>query len=90
VAEGTYSGKKRLIVDLSAPHNNDKHTTLNELINKQDYSLTYVILDDAINGILERGRGSWLCKTNIVDAFKLVPIHPSLWHLYGVKWIGAY
>jgi len=90
VAEGTYSGKKRLIVDLSAPHNNDKHTSLNALINKEDYSLTYVKLDDAINGILERGRGSWLCKTDIVDAFKLVPIHPSLWHLYGVNWNGAY
>ena len=62
VADGTYSGKKRLIVDLSASHNNDTHTSLNEL-NKEDYSLTYpryVKLYDAINGILERGRGSWL------------------------------
>nr|XP_006816894.1 PREDICTED: uncharacterized protein LOC102802474 [Saccoglossus kowalevskii] len=26
------------------------------------------------------------CKTDIVDAFKLLPIHPSLWHLYGINW----
>ena len=26
----------------------------------------------------------------VVDAFKLVPIHPSQWHLCGVKWNGAY
>ena len=28
LAEGTYSGKMRLIVDLSDPHNSDKHTSL--------------------------------------------------------------
>ena len=28
LAEGTYSGKMPLIVDLSAPHNSDKHTSL--------------------------------------------------------------
>ena len=48
LAEGTYSGKMRLIVDLSAPHNNDEHSSLNQLINKEDYSLSYVKLDDAI------------------------------------------
>ena len=90
VAEGSYSGKKHLIVDLSAPHNNNNHASLNQLINKDEYSLTYVKLDDAISGILKSGRGSWLCKTDIVNAFKQIPIHPSLWHLYGVKWNGAY
>ena len=43
-----------------------------------------------IEGILDRGQGSWLCKTDIVDAFKQILIHPSLWHLYGVKWNGEY
>ena len=90
MAEGSYSGKKRLIVDFSAPHNNFNHASLNQLINKDEYSLIYVKLDDAIRGILERGRGSWLCKTDIVDAFKQIPIHPSLWHLHGVKWKGSY
>ena len=79
-----------LIVDLSAPHNDKNHVSLNQLINKDDYSLTYVKLDDAIRGILQRGQGSWLCKTDIVDAFKQIPVHPSLWHLYGVKWKGEY
>ena len=90
MAEGTYSGKKRLIVDLSAPHNSEEHDSLNELISKEEYSLSYVKLDDAIRGILDRGPGSWLCKTDIVDAFKQIPIHPSLWHLYGVKWDEEY
>ena len=78
LAGGTYSGKMHLIVDLSTPHNHDKHTSLNELINKDEYFPSYVKLDDAIQGILNRGQGSWLCKTDIVDAFKQIPIHPLL------------
>ena len=61
-----------------------KHTSLNELINKEEYSLSYAKLDDSIQGILDRGQGSWLCKTDIVDAFKQIPIHPSLWS--EVEW----
>ncbi|XP_063400049.1 uncharacterized protein LOC134684675 [Mytilus trossulus] len=41
IVEGKYSKKKRLILDLSAPHNNDEHHSINDLINKEDYSLTY-------------------------------------------------
>ena len=37
VAIGKYSGKKRLILDLSAPHNNPQHPSLHELINKEEY-----------------------------------------------------
>ena len=39
VAEGIYSGKKHLIVDLSAPHNSEEHDSLNQLISKEEYSL---------------------------------------------------
>ncbi len=45
VAEGKYSGKKRLIVDLSAPHEDSVHPSLNELIDKNEYSLSYVTID---------------------------------------------
>ena len=90
VAIGKYSGKKRLIIDLSAPHDNPRHKSLNELINKDNYSLSYVRIDDAIQAITRYGRDAGLCKCDIVDAFKLCPIKPELWHLYGVKWQGEY
>ncbi|VDI62454.1 Hypothetical predicted protein [Mytilus galloprovincialis] len=32
IVEGKYSKKKRLILDLSAPHNNDEHHSINDLI----------------------------------------------------------
>ena len=90
IAEHKYSGKKRLIVDLSAPHENPDNQSINNLISKEEFSLSYVKIDDAIKIIQTLGRGSWLCKTDITDAFKLLPIHPSLWHLYGIYWQGKY
>ncbi|XP_070549868.1 uncharacterized protein [Ptychodera flava] len=89
-AEKKYSAKKRLIVDLSSPRNDPVTSSINELIDKEEFSLSYVKLDDAIASILRLGKGSWLCKTDIVDAFKLIPIHPSLWHLYGIQWQGRF
>jgi hypothetical protein len=35
IAEGKYSGKKRLILDLSSPHNDAVHPSINDLIDKE-------------------------------------------------------
>ena len=90
VAIGKYSGKKRLIVDLSSPRDDPLHTSINELIDKDDFSLSYVRLDDALQAIKRAGRGAWLNKTDIVDAFKLMPVRPHLWPFYSVKWRDKY
>ena len=90
IAEGKYSKKLRLVVDLSAPHNNEQHRSMNELIDKEQFSVNYVRVDDAIKVIKKYGTGAMLNKTDIVDAFKLLPIHPSLWKYHGVCWDGKY
>jgi hypothetical protein len=72
-------------VDLSAPHDVPEEFSLNDLIDKDMFSLTYVKLDQAMNIIRQFGKNTILMKTDIKDAFKLIPIHPSLWHLHGVK-----
>lgn len=90
IAEHKYSKKKRLIVDLSAPHNNETHPSINELIDKQECSLSYVKIDDAIQIIVQCGQGALMCKTDISDAFKLIPILPSQYHLFCVKWRNSY
>ena len=52
MAEGSYSGKKHLIVDLSAPHNNNNHASLNPVavcwIVKHNYGIKFILhlLDD--------------------------------------------
>ena len=86
LAVGKYSGKKRLIVDLSAPHENESHPSLNELINKEDFSLTYVTIDSAIRIIKTLGKGAWMCKVDI----KLIPLKESLWNYHGIKWLNKY
>ena len=90
LAERKYSDKKRLILDLSAPYDNDEIFSMNGVINKEDYSLSYVKIDDAIRIIKSLGPKAWLSKTDMVDAFKQIPINPSLWPFYGAKWQGEY
>lgn len=85
IATRKYSGKKRLIFDLSAPHN-DATQSINSLIPLTPFSLFYATVDDAIKIIKKAGRGAWLAKADITDAFKIMPLHPSQWHLFGIKW----
>ena len=48
---------------------------LNDLIDMDQFSLSYFKIDDAIAAIQLAGQGAGLCKTDIVDAFKLIPIN---------------
>lgn len=90
VAQGKYSLKKRLIVDLSAPHKTGKHPSINSLIDKEACSLTYVKIDDAIKQIVKCGIGAKMCKTDISDAFKIIPIKAAQQHLFCINWRGVY
>lgn len=47
-------------------------------------------MDNAIKLIKLAGRGAWLSKADITDAFKIMPLHPSQWHLFGVSWQNKY
>lgn len=87
VATRKYSGKKRLIIDLSAPHNGQVDS-INDLIPLPPFSLFYSTVDDAIKLIKKAGKGAWLAKADVSDAFKVMPLHPSQWPLFGVKWRG--
>lgn len=90
IIEGKYSWKNRLIADLSAPHNNQEHSSLNSMIDKREFALKYVKVEVAIMTIWKAGRGAWWCKFDIWDAFKMIPIHPSLWPYHGIKWNNLY
>ncbi|XP_046891922.1 uncharacterized protein LOC124477894 [Hypomesus transpacificus] len=85
VATRKYSGKKRLIIDLSAPHDGVV-PSINSLIPREPFSLYHASVDNAISMIKTAGRGAWLGKADITDAFKVMPLHPSQWHLFGVRW----
>ena len=84
------SKKKRLIVDLSAPYESSDVISMNDLIDKESNSLTYVTIDNAIKLIKTAGVGALMCKVDISDAFKLVPLKPETWNMFGIKWKGLY
>ncbi len=73
VATRKYSGKKRLIIDLSSPHNSTT-PSINSLIPDHIFSQS---IDQAIKFITTAGEGTWLCKADIIDTFKIMPLHPS-------------
>ncbi|XP_069051374.1 uncharacterized protein [Lepisosteus oculatus] len=85
IAVRKYSCKKRLIIDLSAPHNSHV-PSLNSLIPSSDFSLHYATIDHAISLIKIAGPGAWLAKAEISSAFKVMPLDPDFWHLFGVHW----
>ena len=82
------SDKFRAIFHLSYPKSGS--TNINSGISKEDFSLQYVTIDDAIEGIEGIAPGSFLAKTDIKSAFRLIPVHPDDYELLGMKWEGKY
>ena len=60
--------------ELPPPPPVDTHFSLNSLIDKSEYSVSYTRIDDAIEIIKRLRRGSLMNQTDIVDAFKVLPI----------------
>ena len=75
---------------MSAPHDNDIHPSSNELINKEEFSLSYVTIDDAIRIIKKLGKGALMCKVDLMDAFKNLNVAEHLWPYQGIKWNNKY
>lgn len=56
VVESKYSKKKRLIVDLSSPRDNPQHPSINALIDKSQYRVSYTTVDKAVQKIKQFGQ----------------------------------
>jgi hypothetical protein len=52
--------------------------------------LNYITIDNAIEGILAHGQGCFLAKTDVDSAFRLIPLRPSDYELFGMFWDGNY
>ncbi|CAM4460001.1 unnamed protein product [Leuciscus chuanchicus] len=89
IATRKYSGKKRLIIDLSSPHGSHI-PSINSIIPAPDFSMKYASIDQAITLIRKAGHGARLSKADITSAFKVLPIHPEFWRFFGIFWKGAY
>ena len=82
-----HSDKFRTIFHLSFPKTGE---SINSFIEKDDFSLQYIKIDDAIAALIRLGRGTYLAKTDIESAFRQFPVHPEDWELLGMYWNNSY
>ena len=82
-----HSDKFRTIFHLSFPKTGE---SINSSIEKDDFSLQYIKIDDAIAALIRLGRGTYLAKTDIESAFRQFPVHPDDWELLGIYWNKSY
>ena len=75
-------GEFPLIHHLSFPEGH----AINSHIPKFASSVHYANIDDAIRLVRRSGRGCALAKTDIKNAFRLIPISPSDYNLLGICW----
>ena len=79
-------GEYRLIHHLSYPSGD----SINDGISQQNSSVAYSRVDDAVKLIKNIGHGSFLAKTDIKNAFRIIPIQPADYDLLGMSWKGKY
>ena len=77
------SSKIRLIHDLSFPHKK----SVNDLIDKEEFSLSYSSVEDASHVCRGLGPGPvYMAKLDLENAFKHIFVDPADWHLLGFSW----
>lgn len=76
----------RLIHHLSYPEG----TSVNDFIDPENSKVHYATFDDAVQLLLSLGQGSFMAKTDIDNAFRLIPIHPLDHNLLGIQFQDKY
>ena len=80
------SSEYRLIHNLSYP----PHQSVNDYIDKEDCSVKYSSIDEAIEMIQNLGSNALLAKCDVKSAFRLLRLSPSEFDLTGFKFQDQY
>ena len=80
------NGKWRMIMHLSAPTGQ----SINDHISKEQYSLQYSSVEDAVKILTALGKGALMAKVDLKSAFRVVPVHSTDWDLLGISWRNAF
>ena len=75
-------GKWRLIIDLSSPVG----WSVNDGIEKELCSMSYVSIDQVVDCILNFESGALMAKIDIKQAYRNIPVHPDDRHLLAMQW----
>lgn len=79
-------GQFRLIHHLSFPDGK----SINDGIPAAMSSVTYQNIDDAVRLLKRSGPASFMCKTDIENAFRIIPLSPDDYHLVGFQVDGKF
>ena len=79
-------GEFRMIHHLSFPPG----SSVNDGIPAEFSSVHYATISDAIQLIKTVGKGCFMGKTDIKNAFRNIPIHPDDYNVLGMFWKGKY
>ena len=79
-------GRWRMVLHLSAPAGH----SINDHIAKEEFSLQFSSVNDAVRILLELGPGALMAKVDSKSAFRMVPVQPADWQLMGMHWRGSY
>ena len=63
---------------------------MNDGIPVEHTSVSYATVEDAIRAIKAVGSNCYLAKTDIKNAFRIIPIRPQDYNLLGICWRGLY
>ena len=81
------SGKFRMLHNLSYPYND---SSVNENIPREFATISYPSIKDAINAIHQCQPLPYMAKSDISEAYRLVPVSPEDYNLLGFSWNGNY
>ena len=79
--------KFRMLHNMTYPYD-ERSVNLN--IPKSKTSVKYANIQTAIFNIQKHSPNAYMAKADISDAFRLLPLHPSQYHLAGFQWRGKY
>ena len=82
----TYHGSYRLIHHLSHPAG----SSINDNIPQDLCTVQYQTIENAIAHIRALGQGCFMAKTDIAEAFRIIPILPAQYQMFGLCWRSQY
>ena len=77
------NGKWHMIHHLFAPRGSS-------IIPRDEYSLHYSTVDNAIGSLLKLDVGELMAKIDLQSAFRMVPVRRADWELLGIHWQNHY
>jgi hypothetical protein len=78
--------KFRIIHDLPFP----AYDSVNSNIPKECAEVCYDSINNVLALVRQFGKGSQMAKSDIKDAFRIVPVSPHDYHLLGFTWRGQF